>query len=133
MSVLRVIRISPGLMVAASEMCVITLAGAVTFPGHAGVPDILTEVIVLLSDPASDLRVAACCSFFSIWIGLPEMISGNCCLSQTGKRSFRLIAFLSSLLLWTLSNKNRANEYNVGLSALYYTQWLVKIDRFHGE
>mgnify|MGYP001267229929 CR=1 FL=1 len=42
--------LQPYLMVAASEMCVITLAGAVTFPGHAGVPDTIVEVIKLLLD-----------------------------------------------------------------------------------
>ena len=74
MSVLWVTRMSPGRMEAAMEMWVMTLAGPVTRPGHAGV---LVTVTLPAPAPASAPPPVRC-SVAATWTGLPETSSGNC-------------------------------------------------------
>ena len=83
------------------EMWVMTLAGPVTRPGHAGVPVTVTPPRPAPAPAQPPVR----CSVAATWTGLPETSSGNCCWSQDGNKCLRFIAFLSSRLLWTLNRK----------------------------
>ena len=94
-SVLWVIRMSPGRILSAPEMCVTILTRPVTTPGHAGVPD--TDTSELSRD--CTFIDSDSFNFFSTWTGFPEIISGKFFLSQAGYNCLLLIAFLKSLLL----------------------------------
>ena len=79
MSVLWVTRMSPGRMEAAMEMWVMTLAGPVTRPGHAGVPVTVTPPRPAPAFASASAPPPVRCSVAATWTGLPETSSGNCC------------------------------------------------------